>query len=243
MIEINLLSAGEKRRPGRRPAGGAGRPALKLPAFSGDPYMAGVGALALLVLLGLGFAYWRVDGRLAEVRAGLETAARDSVTFAGTIDLMTELQERQDTIEQKISVIREVDERRYVWPHLMDEISRAVPPYTWLSKLSAAEEEAAAPAQPKPAGADTAKADSAKAAGTQVPVGPGFTVEGNAGSTQALTLFMKNLEESPFIRDVTLVTSEQATANGRSFQKFTLEARYELPDSSFVETVPIIPVQ
>lgn len=239
MIEINLLSAGEKRRPRRRPTGGARQSAFTLPAFSGDPYMAGIGLLALLVLVGLGFAYWRVDGRLTEVRTALQAAEQDSLSLGGTIDLMGKLQARQYTIEQKIAVIRDVDERRYVWPHLMDEISRALPPYTWLSKLSAAEE-SAAPAAPTPAGADTAKADSL--ATPPEPVGPAFTVEGNAGSTQALTLFMKNLEESPFIRDVSLVTSEQATSNGRNYQKFTLEARYEAPDSSFVETVPVIAV-
>jgi hypothetical protein len=66
-------------------------------------------------------------------------------------------------------------------------------------------------------------------------------VEGAAGSTQALTRFMKNLELSPMIRDVALVTSEQATTAGRTYLKFTLEARYEKPDSSLLEIVPVLP--
>lgn len=229
MIEINLLPTAEKRRPGRRPGAGTRRlPAL--PAMSGNPYTVGVGALGVLLFLGLAFAYWRVDTRTAEVRAELEKERADSVRSASTIDLVKRLRARQDTIQLKIGVIRGVDERRYVWPHILDEVSRALPPYTWLTKVGAADV-AAAPAAP----ADTARAKAKEEL-------PGFTVEGNAGSTQALTLFMKSLEASPFIRGVTLVTSEQADANGRSYQKFTLEARYEKPDTSFVETVPVISV-
>jgi Tfp pilus assembly protein PilN len=239
LIEINLLPAGEKKRRPSGRAGGARRgPAL--PKFAGDPYMLGLGALAVVVFLGLGFAYWRVDTAEAAVEARIETETRDSTRFASTIELVEAMESRQDTIESKIGVIRGVDERRYIWPHLLDEISRAIPPYTWLTKLAAVEaEENAAPAQPVTA------ADSAAvlAAASAKPEGPAFNLEGNTGSTQALTRFMKSLEASPFIRDVTLVTSEQTSTAGRTYQKFTLEARYETPDSSFVETVPVISIR
>lgn len=232
MIEINLLPAGEKKR---RPAGrtGAARRGPALPQVPGDPYMIGLGAVAVLLFVGMGFAYWRVDAGRTEAEARVEQAKQDSIRFASTIELVAAMEARQDTIESKIQVIRGVDERRYVWPHLLDEISRALPPYTWLTKVAAAE------AAPAPAPADTAAAKRAPAA----PVGPAFSLEGNTGSTQALTRFMKSLEASPFIRDVTLVTSEQTTTDGRSYQKFTLEARYEVPDSSFIETVPVISIR
>lgn len=239
MIEINLLPAGEKKR---RPSGraGAARRGPALPKFAGDPYMLGLGALAVVVFLGLGFAYWRVDTAEAAVEARIETETRDSTRFASTIELVEAMESRQDTIESKIGVIRGVDERRYIWPHLLDEISRAIPPYTWLTKLAAVEaEEAAAPPPPATA-ADSA---AVQAAAPVKPEGPAFNLEGNTGSTQALTRFMKSLEASPFIRDVTLVTSEQTSTAGRTYQKFTLEARYETPDSSFVETVPVISIR
>ena len=70
--------------------------------------------------------------------------------------------------------------------------------------------------------------------------GPSFNVEGNAGSTQALTRFMRNLEASPMIRDVALITSEQIDFQGRSVLKFSLEARWEQPDPSLLETVPLL---
>lgn len=231
MIEINLLPAGEKkRRAGARP--GATRSLPALPKFAGDPYMLGLGSVAVLLLVGMGFAYWKVDSGRTAAETRIEEERQDSIRFASTIQLLDAMEARQDTIESKIDVIRGVDSRRYVWPHILDEISRAIPPYTWLTKVAAAEAE-----MPSAAPAAT---DTTVAAEPVAPAGPAFSLEGNTGSTQALTRFMKSLEASPFIRDVTLVTSEQATTEGRTYQKFTLEARYETPDSSFIETVPVI---
>jgi hypothetical protein len=70
-----------------------------------------------------------------------------------------------------------------------------------------------------------------------------FNVEGHAGATEALTRFMKNLEASPMVRDVALVTSQQEQVQGRTVLKFTLEARWEEPDAGFVETVPLLTAQ
>ena len=99
---------------------------------------------------------------------------------------------------------------------------------------------------PRPAGTHSAKAAGDSAAKLPPlpppPPPPGFNLEGNAATTQSLTRFMKNLEASPFIRDVALVTSEQTQTQGRTYLKFTLEARWEQPDSTLIETVPVVPV-
>src|SRR5687768_12215143 len=159
---------------------------------------------------------------------------------------MRALDTRRDTISRKMEVIRRVDGRRYVWPHLLDEVSRAVPPFMWLTRVAVAEEDVALAPPPPTAGArpDTTKVDSAAVVqAPALPEGPSFTIEGNAGSTQALTRFMRALEASPMIRDVALVTSEQTEFQRRSVLKFTVEARWEEPDSSFVQTVPLLTVR
>lgn len=203
--------------------------------------VAGVGLAAFLMLVLAGFGWWKTGSARTALEAEVQSETQDSVRLARTISLMETLDARRDTIENKIAVIRSVDGRRYVWPHLMDEVSRAVPPYTWLTKLAAAEEPDAPPAAPPAAAGDTAARDTAASAAPPEPEGPAFSVEGAAGSTQALTRFMKNLELSPMIRDVALVTSEQASTAGRTYLKFTLEARYEKPDSSLLEIVPVLP--
>ena len=242
MIEINLLPSG----PQRRPTGRSLRSA-SLPRAGADPRVAALGLAAVLVLGLAAFGFWRTGAQAAELGARLERERADSVRLARTIALMQTIQARRDTIEQKIAVIRAVDGRRYVWPHLLDEVSRAVPPFTWLTKVAAVEEAPPAPAPAPaaaPAGGDTARKDAAAApAPPPEPEGPGFSIEGSAATTQSLTRFMKNLEASPMIQGVALVTSEQTTLEGRSFLKFTLEARFERPDSTLLEQVPVIPVQ
>ncbi|HEX2202108.1 MAG TPA: PilN domain-containing protein [Longimicrobium sp.] len=249
MIEINLLPSGAARRAPAR-----ARRSVSLPSVGADPRVAGLGAVALLVLVFFAWDYMRTGAKRTELAAQVERAEADSARLARTIALMESLEGRRDTIEQKIEVIRQVDTRRYVWPHLMDEVSRAVPPYTWLTRIAAVDEPepvAAAPADTARKGRrrgkkDDEKGDSAKAAApvrAPEPVGPSFNVEGNAATTQALTRFMKNLEASPMVRDVALVTSEQTQTEGRTFLKFTLEARFEQADSTFVESVPVLTVQ
>jgi len=214
VIEINLLPSSESRRKSR--GRGGGLPGLpKLPALGADPWYLGLGAAAVLVLLFAGWSFWSTSAATTRLEAQIAQEVTDSTRYATTIAMVNTLTARQDTIRQKIDVIRSVDTRRYVWPRILDEVSRSVPAFTWVTRVTSVEE-----------------ADST--------AGPSLTLEGASGSTQSLTRFMKNLEGSPFIRDVTLVTTEQVVTEGRTFNRFTLEARYESPDSAFIQTVPIL---
>ncbi|HET6231025.1 MAG TPA: PilN domain-containing protein [Longimicrobiaceae bacterium] len=253
MIEINLLPGGAARRP--TAARGVAGSKMSLPKMGGDPREVALGALAVALLLLAAWSWWSTGQRRDELQGQVERETADSTRLTGTINLVASVDAKKDTIERKIGVIRSVDERRYVWPHILDEVSRATPQYTWLTKIASSEQSGPSPvpgrpAPPPPAAKpDTAKPDTtaaARAAREQARADsvrlavPGFTVEGNTASPQALTRFMKNLEASPMIKDVTLVTSQQSAEVGRTFLKFTLEAKYEIPDSSIVQTVPVV---
>lgn len=214
VIEINLVPGAERRRPSSDRKAAVKMPSM--PSLGGESKMPLIAAGGVALLLLVVYSMWSLGARHSELEAQVQAEVRDSTRFAATIEMVNALQARQDTMQLKIGIIREVDQRRYVWPHLLDEISASVPAYTWLSSINA-----------------MPPADSLATA-------PGVALQGNAGSTQALTRFMKNLESSPFIRDVTLVTSEQTDMDGRAVHKFSLEARYETPDSTAIETMPVI---
>jgi Tfp pilus assembly protein PilN len=212
VIQINLAPAATGRRSRRR----TGLSLPKLPAVGGDRRVLLAAFGGLLLLFAGGFLIWSTGQQQALLEKEIRGQAADSARFATTIELVQALRARQDTVARKIGVIREVDQRRYVWPHLLDEISSSVPTFTWLTEIRSTE--------------------TRDSTGTRL----SFTIQGNAGSTPALTRFMKNLEASPFVRDVTLVTSEQAEEQGRVVHRFALEARYESPDVSALETVSLL---
>lgn len=211
MIEINLRPGAEKRKRGA----GGGFP-LKLPESMPkfDRMMAFIIAAWIIgPALGL-WLYLGVQDDLSETEVALNQAVADSTRFADVIATQQRLQARQDTISQKLEMIQEIDAGRYIWPHIMDEVSRAMPAYTWLESLRQVS-----------GGAVTR-----------------FEVEGRTGNLPSLTRFMDALEASPFLRGIQLVNSERAEVQGSEsnvVNEFILTGAYEVPSLDVVETVPL----
>ena len=213
MIEVNLLPGAEKRKK-RKVGGGL---SLKLPESmpSLDRMTAFIIAAWIIgPAVGL-WLYLGVQGDIDEVQVALDQAVVDSARYADVIQTQAGLQARQDTIAQKLQLIQEIDAGRYIWPHVMDEVSRALPPYTWLQSMDQVN-----------GGAN-----------------PTFQVQGRTGSLPALTRFMDALEASPFLRNIQLISSEQAQVGGDEaanvVNNFVLTGAYEVPPLEVVETVPL----
>jgi Tfp pilus assembly protein PilN len=210
MFEINLSPGAERKR-----ASGGGGFSLKLPqAPDFDRMMAFVVAAWIIAPLAIGWMFFSVRGNMADTQAALDQAVADSARYAAIIETQASLRARQDTIAQKLTMIQDIDAGRYIWPHILDEVSRALPPFTWLEAID------------------------------QVSGGvtPRFQVEGRTGSLPALTRFMDALEASPFLRNVELVTSERAQIGNdpnRVVNDFVLTGTYEAPPIDVLETVPL----
>ncbi|MBX6362827.1 MAG: PilN domain-containing protein [Gemmatimonadetes bacterium] len=213
MIEVNLLP-GATKRPSRRTRSLALPRPGRLPEF--DRRLAFViGAWALALLLG-GWMQYSASSRKAELELRIDAEAQDSAHYATIIKANARLTARRDTIARKLELIQQIDAGRYVWAHILDEISRALPPYTWLTNIYYVEPDTTA-AQPTPT----------------------FRIEGRTGSNLSLTQLMRDLEASPFIRNVTLVGTEGVTEAGKFVHSFILEAQYEVPPPDAIETVSL----
>ncbi|MFQ5536178.1 MAG: PilN domain-containing protein [Gemmatimonadota bacterium] len=214
MIEVNLLPGGKKRSSKGRgfsfslpklKGGGGGLP--------GDPYLlgaigAGIVSVTVIVWLFLG-----VRSDREEVQVALDAALQDSVRFHDLIERTNQLTARRDSIAQRVAIIQEIDAGRYIWPHIMDEVARALPDYTWLTELIQVQAE---PLQVR--------------------------ISGQAGSTFAITNFMRRLEASRFLRGVVLERSEQAQSGADQqdiVYLFDLTVSYDPPPLDELETVPL----
>jgi Tfp pilus assembly protein PilN len=127
-----------------------------------------------------------------------------------------------------------------VWPHILDELSRALPPYTWLKSV----QQTSAVVVPAALLEDQRKVDTTAAAREKKNEGPvdetlRFRVVGNTVDIQALTRFMKLLETSPFLQNIQLAKSELVMLDGKEVTEFQLDAEFERPDKSVITTAPV----
>lgn len=211
MIEVNLHPGASRRTKRRSPS-----LSVSIPRIDGlvrDPWLAFIIAAWIV---GPGLLLWMFLGtrsKSAELTAAIEQAVQDSTRYARLIAAQESLEARRDTIAQKLQIIQEIDAGRYIWAHILDEISRALPEHTWLREINAMESDASFPK---------------------------FQIIGRTGNTFALTRFMKDLEASPFVRSVRLVSTELVVeTNDRVVHEFFLEAEYEEPPAELIETVPL----
>ena len=214
MIEVNLLPVqgkGKKRKGPKRSL-----PSASLAGFSGDRWVLGAGILSVVALVAIGWLFFAVAGDAEELGVQIEAAQRDSARFADVIRRAETLQARSDSIASRVLVLQEIDGARYVWPHLMDEVGRALPGFLWLTRFNQV--------TPPPA--------------------MSFRVEGNAATYFALTTLMENLEASPFISGVRLIASDQRIlqvpgAGQQRVYNFVLEANYQEPPPGVVNREPL----
>ncbi|MHB0949887.1 MAG: PilN domain-containing protein [Gemmatimonadaceae bacterium] len=252
MIEINLLPGG-KRRQRRKGAAGAAfdLSALKaLPAKIKDPYLIGGVSGLVLGLAALALMYTTQGARANRISVAEEAAVKDSTNFARVLAQKLRAEATRDTVLRQLNVIRSIDEDRFIWPHILDEVSRALPPYTWLTTIAfsgtpqgtvnvvggtAAAKPGDAP-KPKP-GAAAKSAPTMDTGVTREEVS--IRLEGRTVDIQALTRFMRELEASPFLSNVTLDRSELTVEQNKDITAFTLQMKYSRPDTTAVRRTPV----
>ena len=239
MIEINLLPGSGKKSRARGPGINLGAALSNVFRNVTDPYL--LAAVATVAASGalIGFFFLRQSARDHYLTEREQKAQQDSIRYAAVLKEKRKAEAQRDSVLVQLNIIKQIDNDRFVWPHVMDEVSRALPPYTWLVSITYT---ASAPTAP-PAGApqDAAKKDKKKTPVDSAPPPPPvkFRLVGNTVDMQALARFLRMLEQSPFIQNVQLVKSDQTPEQGKMVSRFEVDAEYQRPDSSAVRTVPI----
>ena len=247
MIEVNLL-------PGARKSARSS-PRLGLAdAFTGlasrirDPWLLGSAAAVVASLAVVGVLFTSQQARASDLGSRLEVAVRDSTRFARVLAARRKLTAERDSVHRQLLIIRTIDDNRYNWAHILDEISRALPAYTWLTIL---EQTSKAPLPPgadtlppgaKPAviAADTSSKGRMPKDTVNVHPELTFRLVGQTVDIQALTSFMRQLESSPFIQKVSLTRSEIVIVDAKDITQFELSAAFEVPPAGFVRTAPLV---
>jgi Tfp pilus assembly protein PilN len=137
MIEINLLPGA--RRNNAASKGPKLNPKAMLAGVSSkitDKFLLGtvvVVALAAAAGGGLFVTQSRMESGLAERQ---ERAVADSTRYAKFLKDRARAEAARDTLLRQVNIIRTLDEDRFIWAHVLDEVSRALPQYTWVTNLA-----------------------------------------------------------------------------------------------------------
>lgn len=248
MIEINLL-------PGaRKPKRGGGASVNIGEAFQGavtqikDPFLIVAVVGVALGLAATGTQYVMLKGKKTAVAEREAKAVADSTTYASVLAERAIAEAQRDSVLKQFAIIQGIDDQRYVWPHILSELSKDLPQYTWLvgiKQMSPVMTIVSAPVDTTTAKANAnrrrppKKVDEVKSEAVASIPKLKLQVIGQTADIQAVTRYWRQLEASPFIENVNLITSDVKPGEAGDVVQFTLELEYQVPPKSAIRTVPL----
>jgi Tfp pilus assembly protein PilN len=235
MIEINLLPGKKKKAPG------AGLK-LAMPDFRGliaqvkDPWL--IAAIGAWVVVGGGGALLFITdrARMAAAESRREAVRVEKKRYDIVIAQKRQAEKVRDSLLYEINVIRDIDADRYVWPHVLDQTTKALPPYTWITGVQVASAVVAPGIAPGQAanGPVMVERDSGGRPAVKV------SIAGRTVDIQAYTTFLRQLAASPWFTDVTPAASQTVIESDRPVTAFTVTVSYRVADSVYIRTVPLV---
>jgi Tfp pilus assembly protein PilN len=246
MIEINLLPGA--RRRGKH-GGGAkidfGAALASVRDRVKEPWLIGSVGVTVISLVAVGLLYTQQTRSEAAIEEAVQKAVKDSTRYASVLKEHDKAEAKRDTALRSLNLIRAIDDDRFIWPHVMDEVSKALPPYTWIVSLGfigagQAQQPVATVAAPAPTDSAAGGKKKRRVLNTIIPRDTvRIHLVGNTVDIQALTRFIRQLEQSAFLELVQLVKSEHAVDNGKEVTQFQLDMLYSRPEPAMVKRVPL----
>jgi Tfp pilus assembly protein PilN len=248
MIQVNLLPGAGGKSESRSDFNLSGMVTGAASSVKDKVLLATGGTVSAVVLI-VAFLWM---GQSTKERVLTEREARavqDSARYKVVLAAKAKAEATRDSLYQQVAIIKSIDDSRYLWPHLLEEISNALPQYTWLTVVtqtsappsSAVADSAGAKANVAGAKAKEPTAKEKKAHADSVIAvasrSTKFRIVGHTVDIQALTLFMKTLEASPFIQNVQLTKSDLVLVDNKEVTEFQLEAESQKPPPFLIHTV------
>jgi len=222
-IEVNLLGGTKKTRK----AGGG----IALPDFAQmfaqvkDPLFIGAIAAVVVAVLFVGSLFTLQTAKLASLNSEIDEARAEARRYSTLIRQKRQAEDLRDSLIVELQAIREIDADRYIWPHVMEEITRALPDYSWLVGV------VNVPPAPVQMGPDSV---------APPPPPMKFEVRGRTSEIAAYTRFLRRMAASPWFTDIVEGPATTVVEDDKAMRAFSVTATFQQADSAFMRTVPVI---
>jgi Tfp pilus assembly protein PilN len=221
VITINLKPGARRKSAKGSAFAGFGERFRALGARIKEPGPAVAIGAWVLVVAAVGAMYLHTNSRLHALEPAMQKTQDEYQRYQTFVGEKRKEEKVRDSILAQIGTISSVDQSRYTWSHILDEISGAMPEFTWLTSVSAVPV--------------AATADSAGSAAVTV------LIAGETSDLQNYTSFLRRLGDSHWLTNVVPVKTETVIdRNNRPMTAFTVQATFARADSTQIQTVPIL---
>jgi type IV pilus assembly protein PilN len=202
MIRINLLT--QERQRVRK----------AVPLQFGQKLTVACSLILIVAALAIGWRYWTLREESARLDAEIAAAQNETARLHSIIEQVQQFEQRRTQLQQRVALIEQLRRDQTGPVHMLDQISRALPPLVWLRTLK--------------------QEDDASS----------VTIEGRGTTLTGLSDFVANLEASGYFRrSVEIVSSETepASRDGGEVIRFTIRAAFEQPGAASGAVSPARP--
>jgi type IV pilus assembly protein PilN len=191
MIRINLLATDRKA-------------AKKRSGFSiaGQKLTITCSLILVVAALGVGWRYWSLKRQSATIDEQIAVAQQETMRLRNVISQVQQFEQRRAQLQQRVALIEQLRSEQKGPVHMLDQISRALPPMLWLTELR------------------------------QGTMGNEVLIDGACMSQTGVSDFVANLENSGYFRKSVDIVSSTTLATGQppgEMVRFSLRAEFQVP--------------
>src|SRR5712664_2356557 len=125
MIRINLLAAERTKKK-----------AVSLQA--GQKLTIACSAILLLAVLFVGWRYWSLSRQSTQLDAEISASQEETTRLHSIIVQVQQFEQRKAQLQQRVVLIEQLRKGQTGPVHMLDQISRALPPMLWLTEVKQA---------------------------------------------------------------------------------------------------------
>ncbi|MCH7879623.1 MAG: PilN domain-containing protein [candidate division Zixibacteria bacterium] len=183
----------------------------------GKPELFTIVAAVVLILAMVGLT-WTQNGRLASLNDDIQEAQRRATLLNKDIQLVDALMDMKIKIAERMQAVERLDRHRSAWVRILEDITRRVPDFVWLTSFAEVDTTRSRERVKKPVEAtDTITIDG-------LPIQE-VEIEGFSFTLNAVAAFMIKLMRSNFFDQVDLVYAREMQFEERQAFNFKLQGR------------------
>jgi len=190
VIKINLLTGERQVKK------------VTAPFEAGQKLTVACSLILLLAAMVVGWRFWTLRQGSAQLDAAISEAQAETARLHSIIGQVQQFEQRRTQLQQRVALIEQLRRDQTGPVHMLDQISRALPPMVWLTRLQQGQN------------------------ANEV------NIEGRGTTLTGLSDFVVNLENSGYFRrsvEIVSSQSQELQGGGGEIVNFTVRATFQQP--------------